>query len=136
MPSIRVRKDLLVAGVTTGMAALMAWSLRAFGARSAWFAFVVVWLPLVWFALLWRVLALRRPVLRLPAQVHALRAFERDGRVRTARRPGRPRGCCAAALAAFAPDELRLPPNRPRPAWPASTRGCGRPRPYTRSCWS
>ena len=81
MPSIRVRKDLLVAGVTTGMAALMAWSLRAFGARSAWFAFVVVWLPLVWFALLWRVLRTAAAGMRLPAQVHALRAFERDGRV-------------------------------------------------------
>jgi Glycosyl-4,4'-diaponeurosporenoate acyltransferase len=76
-----VRKALLVAGMTIGMAALMAWSLRVFGARSAWFALAVVWLPLGWFALLGRILALRRPVLRLPAYVHALRAFERDGRV-------------------------------------------------------
>jgi hypothetical protein len=115
MPSISVRKVLLVAGMTTGMAALVAWSLRAFGARSAWFAFVVVWLPLVWFALLWRVLALRRPVLRLPAQVHALRAFERDGRVyellgvRVAKRLLR-RG----PLAMFAPP-LHLPAE-PTPA--------------------
>ncbi len=76
-----VRKALLVAGVTIGMAALMAWSLRVFGARSAWFALVVVWLPLGWFALLGRILVLRRPVLRLPAHVHALRAVERDGRL-------------------------------------------------------
>jgi hypothetical protein len=76
-----VRKALLVAGVTAGMAALMAWSLRVFGARSAWFTLAVVWLPLGWFALLGRILALRRPVLRLPARVHALRAVERDGRV-------------------------------------------------------
>jgi hypothetical protein len=76
-----VPKALLVAGVTAGMAALMAWSLRVFGARSAWFALAVVWLPLGWFALLGRILALRRPVLRLPARVHALRAVERDGRV-------------------------------------------------------
>jgi hypothetical protein len=76
-----VRKALLVAGVTLGMAALMAWSLRVFGARSAWFALVVVLLPLAWFALLGRILALRRPVLRLSARVHALRAVERDGRV-------------------------------------------------------
>jgi Glycosyl-4,4'-diaponeurosporenoate acyltransferase len=75
-----VRKALLVAGATTCMAVLLAWSLRVFGARSARFAFLVVWLPLAWFALLGRVLA-GRPVLRLPAQVHALRAFERDGRV-------------------------------------------------------
>jgi hypothetical protein len=71
-----LRKVLLVAGVTTCMAALMAWSLRLFGARSAWFALAVVWLPLGWFALLGRVLALP-----LPAQVHELRAVERDGRV-------------------------------------------------------
>ena len=116
MPSIRVRKDLLVAGVTTGMAALMAWSLRAFGARSAWFAFVVVWLPLVWFALLWRVLALRRPVLRLPAQVHALRAFERDGRVYELLGVRVAKGLLRRGpLAAFAPDELRLPAE-PTPA--------------------
>ena len=115
MPSVSVRKVLLVAGVTTGMAALMAWSLRAFGARSTWFAFVVVWLPLAWFAVLWRVLALRRPVLRLPAQVQALRAFERDGRVyellgvRVAKRLLR-RG----PLAVFAPP-LHLPAE-PTPA--------------------
>jgi Glycosyl-4,4'-diaponeurosporenoate acyltransferase len=103
-----VRKVLLVAGVTIGMAEFMAWSQRAFGARSARFAFLVVWLPLAWFALLGRVLA-GRPVLRLPAQVHALHAFERDGRVyqllgvRMAKRLLR-RG----PLAVFAPD-LHLP---------------------------
>jgi 4-hydroxybenzoate polyprenyltransferase len=75
------RKALLVAGATLGMAALMAWLLRVFGAQSAWFALAVVWLPLGWFALLGRILALRRPVLRLPARVHALRAVEHDGRV-------------------------------------------------------
>ena len=70
-----------MAGVTTGLAAFMGWSQRTFGARSVRFAFVVVGLPLVWFALLWRVLGVRRPVLRLPAHVHALRPVERDGRV-------------------------------------------------------
>src|SRR5512142_2404632 len=104
-----VRKALLVAAVTVGMAALLAWSLRVFGARSVWFALVVVWLPLAWFALLGRILALRRPVLRLPAHVHALRAAEADGRVhellgvRVAKRLLR-RG----PLAAGAPD-LHLP---------------------------
>src|SRR5690242_17989800 len=98
------------------MAALMAWSLRAFGARSARFAFLVVWLPLAWFALLWRVLVLRRPVLRLPAPVHALRAVERDGRVyellgvRVAKWLLR-RG----PLAVLAPPDLRLPAE-PTPA--------------------
>jgi len=109
-----VRKALLVAGVTIGMAALAAWSRRVFGARSVRFAFIVVWLPLVWFALLGRVLA-GRPVLRLPAQVHALRTFERDGRVyellgvrlvKSLLRRG--------PLAVFAPD-LHLPAD-PTPA--------------------
>ena len=76
-----VRTGLRVAGVTVGASALLAGSLRAFGPRSARFAFVVVGLPLVWFALLWRALALRRPVLLLPSRVHALRPVERDGRV-------------------------------------------------------
>lgn len=103
-----------MAGVTIGMAALMRWSLRAFGARSIRFAFVVVWLPLAWFALLGRVLV-GRPVLRLPAAVHALRAFEQDGRVyerlgvRVAKSLLR-RG----PLAVFAPD-LHLPAE-PTPA--------------------
>ena len=104
-----------MASVTTGMAAFMAWSLHAFGARSVRFALLVVWLPLAWFALLGRVLVLRRPVLRLPAHVHALRAVERDGRVyellgvRVAKWLLR-RG----PLAVFAPD-LRLPAE-PTPA--------------------
>ena len=109
-----MRKALLVAGVTIGMAALAAWSRRVFGARSVRFALIVVWLPLVWFALLGRVLA-GRPVLRLPAQVHALRTFERDGRVyellgvrvvKSLLRRG--------PLAVFAPD-LHLPAD-PTPA--------------------
>ena len=109
-----MRKALLLAGVTIGMAALAAWSRRAFGARSARFAFLVVWLPLAWFALLGRALA-GRPVLRLPAQVHALRAFEREGRVyellgvRVAKSLLRRR-----PLAVFAPD-LHLPAE-PTPA--------------------
>lgn len=96
------------------MAVLLAWSLRVFGARSARFAFLVVWLPLACFAVLGRVL--RRPVLRLPAQVHALRSVERDGRVyelmgvRVAKRLLR-RG----PLAVFAPPELHLPAE-PTPA--------------------
>jgi hypothetical protein len=102
-----------MAAVTTGMVALLAWSLRAFGARSVQFAFLVVWLPLAWFGVLARVLELRRPVLRLPAQVHALRAVERDGRVyerlgvRVAKWLLR-RG----PLTVFAPPELHLPAER------------------------
>ncbi|HEX5541314.1 MAG TPA: hypothetical protein VFX60_07080 [Micromonospora sp.] len=76
-----VRTGLRVAGVTVSASALLAGSMRAFGPRSARFAFVVVALPLVWFALLWRALALRRPVLRPPAVVRVLRPAERDGRV-------------------------------------------------------
>jgi Glycosyl-4,4'-diaponeurosporenoate acyltransferase len=99
-----VRKALVVSGVTVGTAALLGWSLRAFGARSAWFAFLVVWLPVAWFALIGRILALR-----LPGRFHSLSAVERDGRVyeflgvRVAKRLLR-RG----PLAVFAPG-LRLP---------------------------
>lgn len=109
------QKALLVAGVTIGMATLMAWSLRVFGARSAWFALVVVLLPLAWFALLGRILVLQRPVLRLSAHVHALRAVERDERiyelvgVRVAKRLLR-----RSPLAVGAPD-LHLPAE-PTPA--------------------
>lgn len=103
-----------MAGVTIGMAALMAWSRRVFGARSARFAFLVVWLPLAWFALLGRVLV-GRPVLRLPAQVHALRAFERDGRVYELLGVRVAKGLLRRGpLAVFAPD-LHLPAE-PTPA--------------------
>jgi hypothetical protein len=103
-----------MAGVTIGMAALMAWSRRVFGAQSARFAFLVVWLPLAWFALLGRVL--RRPVLRLPAQVHTLRAVERDGRVYELLGVRVAKGLLRRGpLAAFAPPELHLPAE-PTPA--------------------
>lgn len=67
---------LLVGGATIVMAALLLWSLRAFGARSAWFAFLVVWLPMAWLGTISRLV-----VPRLPAGYHALRSFERDGRL-------------------------------------------------------
>lgn len=58
------------------IATLLAWSLLAFGARSPWFAFLVVWLPMTWLGIMSRAV---RP--RLPARYHTLRAFERDGRL-------------------------------------------------------
>lgn len=51
-------------------------ALRAFGPRSRWFAFVVVWAPMTWLGTLSRIV---RPT--LPAGFHRLRAFEADGRV-------------------------------------------------------
>jgi hypothetical protein len=71
-----MRRSLLVAGVTVTMAVLLAWASESLGARSAWFAFLVVWAPMVWLGTVSRFV---RP--RLPAAYHALRAFERDGRV-------------------------------------------------------
>lgn len=71
-----MRKALLVGGATVVMVALLLWSLRAFGARSTWFAFLVVWLPMAWLGTVSRLM-----VPRLPAGYHALRGFERDGRV-------------------------------------------------------
>jgi len=75
----------------------------------------VVWLPPGWFALLGRILGLRRPVLRLPARVHALRAAERDGRVyELAGVRGAKRLLRRGPLAVGAPD-LHLP-AQPTPA--------------------
>ncbi len=56
--------------------ALVWWALDVFGARSAWFAFLVVWLPMVWLGTISRLVTPR-----LPARFHTLRAFERGGRV-------------------------------------------------------
>jgi Glycosyl-4,4'-diaponeurosporenoate acyltransferase len=70
-----VRRTFLVAGLTVITFALLVWSLQAFGARSAWFAFLVVWLPMAWLGTVSR---FARP--RLPERYHALRGFERDGR--------------------------------------------------------
>ena len=105
-----MRKTFLLAGVTVITLALLAWSLQAFGARSAWFAFIVVWLPMAWLGLVSRFV-----VPRLPEGYHALHGFERDGRlyellgVRLVKRLLR-RG----PLAVFNPD-LHLP-TEPTPA--------------------
>jgi hypothetical protein len=94
--------------VATGIAVtLLVWSLSAFGPRAIAFAFLVVWLPMVWLGLVSRVV-----VPRLPERYHALRGFERDGRlyellgVRLVKRVLR-RG----PLAVFNPD-LHLPAER------------------------
>ncbi len=58
------------------VAALLVWSAQAFGPRSVAFAFVVVWLPMAWLGTASRVVTPR-----LPESYHALRAFERDGRL-------------------------------------------------------
>ncbi len=82
-------------------------ALRAFGPRSRWFAFVVVWAPMTWLGTLSRIV---RPT--LPAGFHRLRTFEADGRlyellgirvVKTLLRRG--------PLALFNPD-LHLPAER------------------------
>ena len=99
-----VRKAILLAGMTVVGLALLVWSRQAFGARSAVFAFVVVWLPMAWLGVVSRFV---RP--RLPAAYYALHRFERDGHlyerlgVRLVKRLLR-RG----PLAAFNPD-LHLP---------------------------
>lgn len=91
-------------GTTAIAAAATVWSLQAFGARSVWFAFLVIWIPVSWMAVVGRLLGVR-----LPARWAALRDVERDGRVyellgvRVAKRLLR-RG----PLAVFAP-ALRLP---------------------------
>ena len=72
----RISRVAIVLGATVVMLALLAWSLRALGARSAWFALIVVWLPMTWLGTVSHIVPPR-----LPPWYHALRGFERDGRV-------------------------------------------------------
>lgn len=63
----------LVSIIAVGLLAL---AHDTFGPDSVGFAFATVWLPMMWLGTASRVV-----VLRLPNRLHALRAFERDGRV-------------------------------------------------------
>lgn len=93
-----------IAVVTVASVALLVLAYRGWGPFSPGFSFAVVWLPMMWLGT-----ASRAVTPRLPARFHALRGFERDGRVyerlgvRLVKRLLR-RG----PLAAFNPD-LRLP---------------------------
>jgi Glycosyl-4,4'-diaponeurosporenoate acyltransferase len=71
-----VRKVFLVAALTAATFAMLAWSRHEFGARSAWFAFLVVWLPMTLLGILSHFMRLR-----LPDGFHVLRRVERDGRL-------------------------------------------------------
>jgi hypothetical protein len=102
-----MRRVLLAVGATATAGAAVVWMLESLDPRSAWFAFLAVWLPMAWLGTLSRVV---RP--RLPESYHRLRRFERDGRVyelvgvRLAKRLLR-RG----PLSVFNPD-LHLPAER------------------------
>jgi len=67
---------LVAAGLTAVTLVLLVWSRQAFGARSVWFAFLVVWLPMTWLGVLSR---FTQP--RMPERYHALHRWERDGRL-------------------------------------------------------
>jgi hypothetical protein len=67
---------LALALFTVATAVLLLWALERLGARSVWFSFAVVWLPMTWLGGISHVIAFR-----LPDRLHALRAFERDGRL-------------------------------------------------------
>lgn len=71
-----MRKVVASCAAAAGTLAVLVWAQQAFGAASAWFAFLVVWVPMVAVGLLSRVV----PV-RLPRSYHQLRRFERSGRV-------------------------------------------------------
>ncbi len=71
-----VRAIFATAAAVVVSLAVLVWTAGALGAASAWFAFLVVWVPMVAVGLLSRVAQLR-----LPERYHALRPFERDGRV-------------------------------------------------------
>lgn len=77
MPYLRqIFRVAAVLAATVVAVALLSWSLHALGPRSPWFALLVVWLPMTW---LGTISHIAPP--RLPAWYHALRGFERDGRV-------------------------------------------------------
>ena len=65
-----------VCATTATVLGALVWSADAFGAASATFAFLAIWLTMVWVTSLSWVL----PV-RLPAAYRRLRPWERDGRV-------------------------------------------------------
>ena len=67
---------LATAIVTVAAVVLFVLAGRSFGLYSVGFAFAVVWLPMMWLGT-----ASRAVPPRLPARLHALRAWERDGRV-------------------------------------------------------
>lgn len=68
-------KILAVAALSLAFGALLTWLAHAFGARSAGFAFLLVWLSMCWVTLV-----LAAFPLRLPAAYYELRPGERDGR--------------------------------------------------------
>jgi hypothetical protein len=65
-----------VAGATAVAIALLAAMLYRLDPRTAWFAFLIVWLPMTWLGTVSRLV---QP--RLPESYHRLRSFERDGRL-------------------------------------------------------
>lgn len=71
-----VRRTSVIGVATVVGGALLVWGRRAFGTRSARFAFLVVWVPMTWLGTVSRV---AQP--RLPDSYHELRRFERGGRV-------------------------------------------------------
>jgi hypothetical protein len=72
----RVTSGLAAVGVTAVVAVLLIWSARTFGVDGVAFAFAVVWLPMTWLGTVSRIVTPR-----LPATYHALRRWERDGRI-------------------------------------------------------
>ena len=70
----RARRVLVLSVATAVAAAVLAGAARWFGVQSRRFAFVLVWAPMTWLGTISRVVTPR-----LPARVHELRPFERDG---------------------------------------------------------
>ena len=75
-PGMRVVRALGVVAATIAFAAMLLIAWRALGGASVGFAVAVVWLPMTWLGTVSHVVPFR-----LPATVHALRGWERDGRV-------------------------------------------------------
>ena len=120
-----------MAGPTVIAAVLLVWALRALGARNAWFAFLVVWVPMAWLGTVSRVV---RP--QLPGAYHDLHPFERDGRLYERLGVGLAKRLLRRGpLAVFNPD-VHLPAERTPMTWLTSTSACGMRRRATSYCSS
>jgi hypothetical protein len=71
---VDVRRAIVIGPATLTAAALLGWGRRRFGATSARFGFLAVWVPMMWLGTISRV---AQP--RLPGWYHRLRPWEHDG---------------------------------------------------------
>ena len=97
-----------MAGLTTVTFAVLVWCLHEFGARSVWFALLVVWLPMTWLGVASR---LMQP--RLPEGYHPCIGGSVTGACMKCSASGCSSGCCAAARSRCSTRTCTSLPTRP-----------------------